>query len=409
MQFLRPSRGRFDGNAKDDKKIAAKLLENPVNLPGAIFNNELRSLITADIDLPAGIKKNNALLIEKLFKAEGDGPQEFYNYKRHYPVFAKAREYLKKNDSTAIKAALQTIAAGPVSDNIKDDIREFQRVINKNIRVESRFNPPGLDNNLYLGVLNIEKTEKLLRRYRLADMVSFMMVREILKDKLRFTNETSLRLADIGPGQDRLFNQPISCDTVLTVRFNCKDNFNAGYISFLRDKYSGKYRESGNMLELECLVRSENTKLRDLGKYRRYFYDRRLPGLLLWLGLNAEKLQYEQLEAEIKAFAHYRKMIAGIIWQFEGKALELFPELKNERAHYTSFAAITDGLAGRFPQIENQLHTIKNIRNAVYHNQFPACYNVISEDSSKSLAERIHDLTDNYINTIVSTIERQAD
>jgi hypothetical protein len=235
------------------------------------------------------------------------------------------------------------------------------------------------------------------------DMVTLLMIERTLKDLL-FIGNTPLTLAEITPTpekKDKPFNKPVPCLTGITVPFHTKVTHEADYVEFIKKQYEGHYAIEGNRIILKYKVTSDNTKLKDIGKYRRYFYDRRLRGLLIWKYPPTIEIKYAAIEAEIRAYEQYRPSIVKLLYELEttvidGCALDIAPG-KN----HIPFNRIIDTIKDKLPEHKDQSDTLLHIRNAVFHNQFPAFEEAIETAEGGSIAEKMKTITEHYIEQIM--------
>lgn len=313
-QFLRPSRPCYREGGGDVRAVASRLLESPVNIPRGFFEDALRSFILQEDPGLKDRRMNTAYMIQAWFEKQCGRPQPFYSYERIYPVVLKAQAYVKRN--TSIETILQTITS-------RLGYRALAALIREKVPDDGRFDPDTLKENLLNGCRDFKNCERRLRQYKVQDMVLFLMVKRTLEERLAF-EEPALTLEHFAPDNRSPFKRPISCVTNLSVAFNRGPE--KEYATFIKEKRTGLFREQGNKLVLDYQLTAENTKLGDIGKYRRYQYDRRLKGLLLWkyppnTGGGPE-ITYDNILAEIDAYERHRTDIFRRLYKFEEKAIE---------------------------------------------------------------------------------------
>ena len=397
-QFLRPSRQRYAKGKRDLKTITRQLLDNPVNIPNGFFREEIREFVC---EQDAGLKSrkmNTAYMVGANFEKTYGGQQPFQYYQRNYPVVLKAQEYCKKRENRGIAEVLRSIA-GEMS------YREMEAFIKKEIPDNGRFEPENLKRNLLNGCKDFKKNERLLRRYKVQDMVAFAMVEKTLKEQLSFDGNV-VKLEAITPTEESLFKKPILCSTDIAITFNTKPtHYDNGYVGFIQEKYAGHYASEGNKIILKYRIISENTKLKDIGKYRRYLYDRRLPGLLIWkYAPNAQsdiEIKYSEIEEEIKAYEQYRLRIAEQLYVLETKVIDCYICKDEPGEDYISFNGIIDTIKAEQAGSEEKCDTLLSIRNAVYHNQFPAFMDAIEKTEGDNIAGKMLSITEDYVKCTV--------
>ncbi len=398
-QFLRPSRQRYAKGKRDLKTIAKQLLDNPVNIPKGFFQKQIKEFVCVREPSLEELQMNTAYMIQAYFEKEYGTQQPFCSYQKTYPVVSKSTEYCKKAKNKEIKEVLRKITA-------EMSYRELRKFIDSKIP-DGRYEPENLKKNLLDGCRDFKNNERLLRRFKVQDMVMFMMVEKTLKDQLAFEGNV-IKLKDITPVEDSPFNKPVFCSSDVSASFNTNKKYESGYVDFIKKNYKGLYISQGGRIILKYRVTSESTKLKDIGKYRRYLYDRRLPGLLIWkYPPNIEggiEIKYADIEEEIKAYEKYRKQIVQQIYMLEKKAVDHFKlEIEPEENHIP-FNTVTDTIKFRLAGSEEKCDTLLNIRNSINHNQFPVFDEKIENAQGQSISERMFSITENYVKYITEHI-----
>ena len=400
-QFLRPSRQRYAIGKREVKTIAKQLLDNPVNIPKGFFQKKIKELVCDEDSSLNGRKMNTAYMIQAWFEKMQGTQQPLYGYEKTYPVVSKAEQYSKKRANNKIVKALQSISP-------EMNYRDLQKYIETEIPEKGRYDPENLRQNLLKGCKDFKNNERLLRRFKVQDMVTFLMVERTLKEQLSLADH-NLKLEAITPVETSPFKNPISCDTDITVSFNTKpDHYESVYVDYIKEKYEGSYSGKGNKMELKYRVTSENTKLKDLGKYRRYFYDRRLPGLLIWkYAPNAEakgEIKYAALETEIMAYDQHKLAITVKLFELERNVIADYKLQIKPDKNLISYNEIIEKVKERLPESNDKCDTLLSIRNAVYHNQFPVYQDAIENAQGENIADKMLSVTQDYVNDITEQI-----
>jgi hypothetical protein len=400
-QFLRPSRQRYAKGKRDLKTIAKQLLDNPVNIPKGFFQKQINEVVCKQDPSLNNRPMNTAYMIQAWFEITHGGCQPFYGYEKTYPIVSKAAEYGKKAVNRNIARELRSITA-------QMSYKEMKFFIEEKIPDKGRYDPENLRENLLKGCSDFKDNERLLRRSRVQDMVMFMMFETTLKEHLSIDGNV-VKLQDITLLEDSPFNKPVRCDTIITVPFNTKpEHYDNGYVVFIQEKYKGFCISQPNRIILKYKVTSENTKLKDLGKYRRYLYDRRLPGLLIWkYPPNAQsdtEIKYSYIEEQIKAYEQHRVEIAGLLYGLENKVIDCLMPKDALGDDYIDFNRIIDTIKDKLTGVDEKAETLRKIRNGVYHNQFPAFSDAIEKADGGSIAEKMLSITQRYVEQIIEQI-----
>lgn len=399
-QFLRPKRQRYAQEKRELKTIAGQLLDNPVNIPKNFFKKEIEEFVCDQDQSLKKSKMNTAYLIQAWFENNNGRQQPYYFYDRTYPVVSKTQEYSKKDKNKRIAGILKSIEP-------KLNYMEIKKFINEIPNGE--YDPENLKRNLYEGYRDFEKNERLIRRYKVQDMVSFMMVEETLKDQLDFDGNV-LKLEKMTPSEDSPFKKPVLCRTVISMPFNTKEGHpDRDYVDFVEKNYTGSYSSTRKKIILKYRVTSENTKLKDIGKYRRYSYDRRLPGLLIWKyrpnALSENEIKYVDIEQEIKTYERHRIEIAQCLYLLEKVVIESWINIDELGEDHIPFNKIIDRIKTKLPDFDDKCNILLKIRNAINHNQFPAYESAIQDAQGEEVAEKMLRITESYVEQIMVNID----
>ncbi len=399
-QFLRPSRQRYARDKRELKTIARQLLDNPVNIPKNFFRDKIKQVVCNEDPSLKDRQMNTAYMIQAWFEKTKGTQQPFYGYERTYPVVLKAKQYGKKAKNKPIEAFLEKITP-------EISYKELKELIETEIPDSGEYEPESLKKNLLDACRDFKNNERLLRRFKVQDIVTFMTVENTLKDQLSFEGNV-VKLEDITPSEDSPFNKPVLCSTDISVSFNIRKKYESAYVEFITERFTSSYEKQGNRVILTYRINSENRKLKDLGKYRRYFYDRRLPGLLLWKyppnAKGGPEIKYADLEEEIKAYEKYRKQIAQWLYVLEKSTVDHFKLEIEPKENYIPFNAVIDSVKCGLPESGDECDTLLNIRNAVNHNQFPVWREAIENAPGQTIAEKMLYITETCVKHITDHI-----
>ncbi|MBN1806562.1 MAG: type VI-B CRISPR-associated RNA-guided ribonuclease Cas13b [Sedimentisphaerales bacterium] len=436
IQFLRPSRQRYAAGRRGIKKIAEELKNKPVNIPSDLFKADIEKFVCQQIPSLKGRKMNTAYLIQEYFKHVEGGHQPVYNYSKSYPVVSKAAEYSAKRKNEKIANILKSITPELGYSEMRRLIKE-----NNNIPADDKYDPENLKDNLLKGCSDFKDNERLLRRYKVQDAVTFMMFKSILKQVFdsevtnkivtEDANVTSniqgednlanpsrelldLKLENIDPDKyrdkDSLFQHPMPpCTTDISITFNGKVTHEKDYVVCSDEKYKecNGYRINGEKREISYRITLKNVKLKDMGKHRRYFHDRRLPGLLIWKYKPSDEIDCAEIEEEIKAYKQHRVSIAKKITELEQNAIDSYGLQPQGEDKYVSFEKVIKEIKDKLPGLETECETIRKIRNAINHNQFPVSKDIkddIKKENGKKIADKMLSITESYVEQILNGI-----
>ncbi len=290
----------------------------PVFLPSGLFEKPLReyleripgmhaALVAGDKD---GRKANTTYMIQKYFEVVlGDGPQPYYSFERTYPFHEYIDKKRKDIRIDAIPAKDIAPGRGLPTSNFRKAVKEAlasRPVIEKKNNGRSR---PGETNTLPtpFSVDTLRKkwnemadTERTLRRYKVQDMVLFLLGTAIV-----FPTDSQTRRAEDGfllknvmggnEGQD-ILSRPVNITT--TVRINKK--------AYVVEQKGVKVKD---YTEIFALLRDTRTRsllpilpdgpvLADELRDELKRYDQQRPGVFQDM-LGFEKSQYDRFQGEL--------------------------------------------------------------------------------------------------------------
>lgn len=436
--FLRPTRHGYASETSDVKGAAARLNETALNLPGDLFKTDIERLVCEESPPLCGQDMNTAYLIQRWFEEKHGQCQPFYAYERTYPIVDKAIEYCKKRDNHRIRTILQQITP-------EKSYQELKTLIEKSVPESGRFEPEHLRRNLLEGCKDYKDNERILRRYAVEDRVAFMMAKWMFEQEYDVTVTTEIsegskseplnnpearparrvlpfKLENICPENESLFRYPMPDSVTQAVfSFNNKVRHEKEYVQHIDAHYAHceGYLRNDERRELTYCITLTNVKLKDLGKHRKHFNDRRLSGLLIWKWApNADgktMVTLADIEEEIKAYQQHRTAIARKLRVFEEKAIVRYGLQPPGEAKYVPFNLIADTVKERLQGCEAECETIIRIRNAVNHNQFPAFRQDIEGVKTREvggqtvicryIAEKMLAVTDHYTDKLIERME----
>lgn len=322
----------------------------PIELPRQMFDEDIKNALRKIPEMN-GIDFDNAnvtyLIGEYMRRTKNDGAQQFYSWNRNYRYmdFMKcetdAKNSLCKQYTTVderkslwesrnihienyIKWALKKKRADRKMSGISD--YDFEEKLTS--RVSACRN-------------EYQKTEKLIRRYKVQDILMFMMVEKELKKNLDF-DAKNLKLMDIMPDADKgILSETMPMD-------------------FIFEKGGKKYT-----------IHSDGMKLKNYGDFFALANDKRMVSLLDIL--NTDTVDKDNIEQELDNYDTCRPNAVKLILDFEKLALEKYPEMKRlatPESHF-DFKVILEQLISRGDLNKNDTWILSQIRNAFNHNQYP--------------------------------------
>ena len=380
-------------------KLAERYLKQPIELPRGLFNDvikdKLRSKYPENSKLIESLSQdrcNVSFLIVKFFEyVQEDEYQEFYSFKRKYDVFNKLigevvnRNQLKKQyyspdelKQLIDKDKLEDIIEKYVNREALKAYRSGYKNFSKKIKAVKNFNPEylvksGEIQELFVKVLqqiksntfvsdddlkklivfyeeticyrkinallrDFKKNEKLLRQYKVQDILLFLMAKDILISHKWENNEIKeieqYKLKNITADGDRnilAFKIPFSISIKL---------------------------EDGTTktIKQECL------KVKNYGDFFRFIYDQRIQSLLPNIK-STEILDREVLEKELEGYDINRTLMFKLILEFEKSIISQNTDYMTQKHDFKNLLEVY--------HTDKDKDFIRLIRNAVCHNSYP--------------------------------------
>lgn len=285
-------------------------------------------------------RANTAFMILTYFEEElGDLNQDFYYVEERFDQYGFARLLQNEVESKGygpIHSLCQQLKNGLYKDTILDQINRFkrmgvERVAGPNRKpISSRTMAP-LSERLKKAYNHMVVNEKTIRRYMVQDITLFLLSR------LQIDKNEGLLLRNLTPDGKGILDQKINVRT----RVRIKDR--------------------------TYLIDQEQVSVKDQGEIHKILKDKRIESLLLNSSGN-RPLPLESIKAELSGYNQKRVSVISTIQDYE-------------RDIYEKNSSWFEGLNSRFafrdiqskdhttPEIEKQ--SLRSIRNAFSHNQYP--------------------------------------
>lgn len=321
-----------------------------VELPRQMFDNEIKDALRAlpemcDIDFD---NANVTYLIGEYMRlVKNDNSQSFYSLKRNYRYI----DLLKcQTDSKGSLCELYTTLEEREELWTKREERAavYKQMMQKKRRADIKMR--GLSDKefdeLVAGRLaasrnEYQKSEKLIRRYKVQDILLFLLVEDLLKSHIKF-NAGEFKLKDIAPDAERgILSEIMPMD-------------------FIFERNGKKYT-----------IHSGGMKLKNYGDFFSIAHDKRLVSLLDIL--QTSNVDKEEIDRELDNYDTNRPKVVKLVLDFEKWAFSKYPEMRRkvtEQSHF-DFSAILGELTQKKELNETETRILSQIRNAFNHNVYP--------------------------------------
>ena len=322
----------------------------PVELPRQMFDNEIKSHLKS-LPQMEGIDFNNAnvtyLIAEYMKRVLNDDFQTFYQWKRNYRYMDMLRgEYDRKGSLQHCFTSVEE-REGLWKERASRTERYRKQASNK-IRSNRQMRNASseeietiLDKRLSNSRNEYQKSEKIIRRYRVQDALLFLLAKKTLTELADFDGER-FKLKEIMPDAEKGILSEIMP------------------MSFTFEKGGKKYT-----------ITSEGMKLKNYGDFFVLASDKRIGNLLELVGSNT--VSKEDIMEEFKKYDQCRPEISSIVFNLEKWAFDTYPELpaRVDRKEKVDFWSILDVLLNNKDINNEQSYILRKIRNAFDHNNYP--------------------------------------
>lgn len=407
--FLHPKRIKWAVRSEEYyQKLAGRYLEAPIELPRGLFEKAIKELlqkkfndnpaIQAALNNPKGC--NVSFLIHEYFKnihsEDPDENQDFYSpkeghYLRNYKYFDILYASKVKNKMENVYFTIDEMEKKSKDETIVNEyLHNFQKdkkqenkgcLIQKNKDKEeckevSRYKESSDQKNkedqekerrrLKKYLNEYRENEKCIRRYKVQDMLLFLMAKDILLNEWKDAEIKEYRLKNICSKQEKSI---LSQEIPFSITLNW---------------------EKGEK-QISKVITQEKLKLKNYGDFYKFIYDDRIRTLLPQLKEDINPIGRELLEKELDGYDLNRVTIFQNIHEFEKFVIDKHPELKMQKHQFKDLINIH----GLISEKTNQ--DLRDVRNAFSHNHYTKCIDI----SQKELPDIARTITE-YFEKIVS-------
>jgi hypothetical protein len=349
--------------------------ELAIELPRQMFDNDIKDKLKQYPEMQ-GIDFENAnvtyLIAEYFKRVHHDDVQEFYAYLRNYRYIDlltcetdRKNSLIKQYTDTAKREALWEARSERVEVYKSWALRKKANDRNFMRMSDSEFSSI-LDKRLSACRNDFQKSEKLIRRFKVQDIMLFLMAKDKLNEHLDFEAK-SFKLQDITPDADRGIMSEIMP------------------IDFTFDKNGKKYT-----------IHSDGMKLKNYGEFFALANDKRFTSLLKII--SAMYVNKEEIEEEFDNYDTCRPSIVKLIMEFEKGAFSKYPEMRDlvtEENHF-DFSKILTFISDKGEIDLNDSKVLSQVRNAFSHNQYPNQADIVEIRTLPEIAKHLIDLFERH-------------
>ena len=349
--------------------------ELAIELPRQMFDADIKDALKKipqmkDIDFE---RANVTFLISEYFKRVcNDTTQDFYNFPRNYRyIDLLTCETDGKN--SLVKQYADTHKREQLWEARNERMEIYKKWALKKKATDRNF--MRMSDTEFSGILEkrlsvcrneFQKNEKMIRRFKVQDILLFLMANDKLKEHLDFKAK-EFKLRDISPESDRGIMSEIMP------------------IDFVFEKNGTKYT-----------VHSDGMKLKNYGEFFSLANDKRFTSLLNII--SAVRVKKEDIEEEFENYDTCRPNVVKLILEFEKATFERYPEMKNlvTADNHFDFASILEYISNKDDLNKNDTFILSQIRNAFNHNQYPKQKQIVEICTLPEVAKHLIELFEQH-------------
>lgn len=376
LPFINKSQNKWLKRDGEFYKIMGEIYNEDIaiELPRQMFDDEIKAKLKTMPEMK-GIDFENAnityLIGEYLKRVLKDDFQEFYSFGRNYQYID--RLVCETNAKGGIcKQYTDTATREKIWERRKEQAEKYIQRALKN--KSKNYQPKSLPNDEYVEGLNkglansrniYQKCEKHIRRYKVQDVLFFMLAKQTLSKNLNFAAK-DFKLRDIMPDTDRGI-----LSEIMPIDFEFKKG---------KKVYT---------------IKSQGMKLKNYGDFFALANDKRLISLLEILP--ERTVDKDEISKEFENYDNKRPEIVRLVLEFEKYVYDKHPDIKNLaiNTEHFDFLAMLDELLAKGDLVKNEKEVLRLIRNAFNHNIYPD-RGIIEIQTLPEIANHLIEMFGNY-------------
>lgn len=357
--FMHPDSNKW--KKRDEEyytKLAETYMDTPVELPRSLFAEPIKEVLREKFadnkEMMAALNSekgcNVTYLIDEYFKHVCcDGCQNFYmptksGFKRHYSYFDIL--YTKKKGEKIYYTIKQ------LAHLAKNDMSAYDRHIKMFRGEEKEAEVTKLKHKFN----DYNDNEKIIRRYKVQDMLLFLMAKDILIT-LKDANLSNFKLMNISLDSAKgILEKQVPFD----ITVNC-----------VKDGETKMHT-----------IHQDAIKIKNYGDFFKFLSDDRIKSLLGQLD-DGVTIDREDLEEELKRYDDRRVGVFRNVHEFEESVINKHEEFKTKHHNFKDLVEARGGID------KNEQQAMRDIRNAFGHNHY-------AETDTKDLPKIAVEMVDKF-------------
>ena len=378
LPFMNRNRNKWIRRHEDYYKLLGEIYTEDlaIELPRQMFDEEIKRHLTTlpqmkDIDYDHA---NVTYLIgEYLKRVQEDDFQPFYSWERNYRymdmLICKADDRKKtlcaNFTTTAEREQLWKEREGRW-DAYKQWAHHKKQTDRNQRHLSDAELEEILDKRLSASRNEYQKSEKVIRRYRIQDALLFMMAKTMLEGKVELSGK-NFKLNEIVPDAEKgILSETMPMD-------------------FTFEKGGKTYT-----------IHSKGMKIKDYGRFYPIAHDKRFVPLLNIL--SSVTIDKDEVEQEFGNYDTCRPAVVKLVFDLEKFAFEKFPDLKNRvrSGERIDFSAILNELKSNAILDNDDNVVLSQIRNAFDHNAYPKNAYIVKVKTLPEIARHLVEQFEKY-------------
>ncbi|MDR1004280.1 MAG: type VI-B CRISPR-associated RNA-guided ribonuclease Cas13b [Prevotellaceae bacterium] len=331
--FLHADRIRWqERNTEFYKDLARRYLQLPIDLPRGLFAEPIKEILLGDENMKSIVSQdrvNTSYLIMKWFACcKHDDSQAFYKFKRNYELFDRLNN---RDASNRLQKSYYTLdELNREAGNLSLQITEYTNKYKGDDHEKEAHRMQRLRHQYV-------DTEKLIRLYRIEDILLFVMAKDILISEPEIEDIERYKLQEIKPDSD---SDILSAQTAIQIK-----------VRF------------GNT---DFVIKQDNLKIKNYGDFKRFLHDSKMPSLLKFYNTPDIPIDRTILEDELAAYDKQRVPAFQLLHEFEDKVLKAAREVRKKDG-YVKFPEVLK----HSPLSKDEQESLNAVRKAFCHNTYP--------------------------------------
>lgn len=348
-----------------------------VELPRQMFDADIKECLKTFPQME-GIDFNRAnvtyLIAEYLKRINGDEFQIFYSWNRNYRYMDmllgetdRKGAIVPSYTSMEERERICTERSFRTDKYVMQTVKTRMNKGGRGARLSKEETVEAVKCSLAKARNDYQKSEKIIRRYKVQDALLFMMSKSVLTDAVNVDGK-NFKLNEVMPDSDK---------GILSMEMP---------MAFTFERNGRRYT-----------ITSDGMKLKNYGNFFPLAGDKRLPQLMQIVGTDTVRM--EELSDEFDYYNQCRPQVTELVFDLERYAFDVCPELskKLNNKEMVQFGNVLQALEKNVGLSSKHREVLQLIRNAFEHNNYPENTSIIEITTLPEVARNLKQLFEDYI------------